>query len=598
MRVRSESVHISHIGFRPDDPVKTAFLSLWMGTGGGYSFAERMPFTVVDDASGERVFQGRAEPAWRADRPEKYGRQVNYVKAGVARLDFSELKRAGRYRVCAEGIGCSYPFEIAADVWDRAFRLSMTGQYVHRSGIELGPPYTEFKRPRCFHPDDGVRVYQSTCSLMHSGNGLNILGTEANNFDCLVKGRTDQVVPGVWGGYMDAGDWDRRIQHLEATRLHLELMELMPGEFAKTKLNLPESGNALPDLVDEALFGLDVYRRLQMPDGGIRGGIESSEHPVSGETSWLESQMVLTYAPDPWSSYAYAGVAARAALVLRGFDARLAGEYEGSAIRALRWAETEWVRWKGSADFAKARQGAIEEVERERVLALLEAYRLTRDPQWHERFVAALPPLGGFSKLADAAFVYARLPKGLGEAAFVAEAAREVAAGGERAVEFSRNNAFGLATAHLRPGPYGAFYTVPADPQLVRAHALTKRPEFLEAIIRGAQYSAGANPINMTMTSDVGHDSPRNMLHEDMKHSGQPMPAGVTVYGPYDLAMVGPGEKWVMPMLEKQCTPPPREWPAAEAYFDIYIWASMTEYTVMQTLGPTAYVWGYLAKRP
>jgi endoglucanase len=37
--------------------------------------------------------------------------------------------------------------------------------------------------------------------------------------------------------------------------------------------------------------------------------------------------------------------------------------------------------------------------------------------------------------------------------------------------------------------------------------------------------------------------------------------------------------------------------PATEAYFDIYAWAPMNEYTVMQNLGPTAYVWGYLAAR-
>ena len=36
----------------------------------------------------------------------------------------------------------------------------------------------------------------------------------------------------AWGGYMDAGDWDRRSQHLTATWEHLELLgsvsELLP----------------------------------------------------------------------------------------------------------------------------------------------------------------------------------------------------------------------------------------------------------------------------------------------------------------------------------------------------------------------------------
>ena len=69
------------------------------------------------------------------------------------------------------------------------------GFYHQRSGIALGPPYTQFVRPRPFHPDDGVIVRASTCPLMNSGNGLNYLGTDKDNFGNLVKGRTDAVVP-------------------------------------------------------------------------------------------------------------------------------------------------------------------------------------------------------------------------------------------------------------------------------------------------------------------------------------------------------------------------------------------------------------------
>src|SRR6185503_9409025 len=100
-----------------------------------------------------------------------------------------------------------------------------------------------------------------------------------DNFGNLVKGGTDQVLETVWGGYHDAGDWDRRIQHLDVTRSLFELQEISPAWSSKFSLGIPESSNTLPDIVDEALFGLDFYRRLQDKDGGVRGGIESSEHP-------------------------------------------------------------------------------------------------------------------------------------------------------------------------------------------------------------------------------------------------------------------------------------------------------------------------------
>ena len=57
-RVRSESVHVSQIGFRPDDPLKRAFLSLWMGTGGGYTFPNGLRFRLVDAATARTVYTG------------------------------------------------------------------------------------------------------------------------------------------------------------------------------------------------------------------------------------------------------------------------------------------------------------------------------------------------------------------------------------------------------------------------------------------------------------------------------------------------------------------------------------------------------------
>jgi len=49
-RVRSEAVHVSHVGFRPDDPAKVAYLSVWLGTGGPYTgYREGLPFYGILD---------------------------------------------------------------------------------------------------------------------------------------------------------------------------------------------------------------------------------------------------------------------------------------------------------------------------------------------------------------------------------------------------------------------------------------------------------------------------------------------------------------------------------------------------------------------
>jgi len=207
--VRSDAVRVSHIGFRPDDPVKIAFLSCWMGTGGGLQYSTGTTFSVLEHHTGKEVFEGTIRLAKRTTEPEDTG-GANYNGADVYVMDFSRITKPGTYRVYVHGVGCSFPFDIAEDVWRRAFRVTARGLYHMRSGIELTPPYATYRRPRPFHPDDGVEVFAATVALMDTNMGI---GKESS-FKALMATRTDQIVPRAWGGLMDAADYDRRIQHL------------------------------------------------------------------------------------------------------------------------------------------------------------------------------------------------------------------------------------------------------------------------------------------------------------------------------------------------------------------------------------------------
>src|SRR5262249_53926104 len=114
---RSEAVHADQIGYRRDDSVKRAYVSLWMGTGGGAVFPRAMPFSVIDESTGKPVFEGRSDSVWPSTKPERMRQERNYVLADVSRLDFSALDKPGRYRVCVADLGCSWPFEIGGNPW-------------------------------------------------------------------------------------------------------------------------------------------------------------------------------------------------------------------------------------------------------------------------------------------------------------------------------------------------------------------------------------------------------------------------------------------------------------------------------------------------
>ena len=121
---------------------------------------------------------------------------------------------------------------------------------------------------------------------MDTRNGIS--RADPSNFRNLVAGKTDKLLTGVWGGYMDAGDWDRRIQHLISSVYLLDLAEQFPSCFQSLSLGIPESPNPLPDVVDEALFNLDFYRRTPNTPGRnsrghrIRGASQSRRDKLAG----------------------------------------------------------------------------------------------------------------------------------------------------------------------------------------------------------------------------------------------------------------------------------------------------------------------------
>lgn len=594
-RQLSEAVHVSAVGFRPDDSAKVGFLSTWMGTGGGLSYPEGLPFQVVDDRTQRVAFRGEASRRYRSGTAEDK-RDRTYTLTEVDQLDFSALDQPGRYHLCVDTVGCSSAFVIADDAWQQAFNVAMQGFYHQRSGVALKPPYSDTVRPRPFHPDDGVTVYQSTTGLVDTGNGLNAQGTDEGNFANLVQGKTDQTVANAWGGYFDAGDWDRRIQHLDVARRLMELLELFPQTMDSLALAIPESANALPDLLDEALWGVDFFRRLQTPEGGIRGGIESAEHPRRGEASWQESLPVMAYAPDPWSSYIYAGVAARTARLLTTYAPSSAPAYEASALAAMNWAEARHQEGIDALGWARDR------IELDRALAALEIYHLTGDRSWHDRFLtarSALSPESDDYRLADVkretAFFYSQLPLSLADSDLQKELRATVLAEADAAVETGQTTAFGWTkTTPWHPVGWGDGLGAPKVRTLLRAHALTGDQRYLDAALLGCQFSVGANPDNMTYTTGLGQHFPQNPLVTDQRITGDRVP-GITVYGPIDPGFYA--SEWMFDMLDSVAVPAAREWPAVETYFDIYMVPAINEYTVTQSMADAAYAWGYLTGR-
>ncbi len=597
-RTRSEAVHAIQTGYRPDDPVKHAFLSIWLGTGGRYAYTLPLKYQLICHADGKIVHTGEVEPVWAGNQPERMKFPVNNSLTDVYRMNFSHFSDPGTYRVYVEGIGCSYPFEIRGNPWQNAFLVSMKGLFNQRSGIELGLPYTDFKRPPALAPQTCVMPVQSTFAQIDTPRG----GKRAmQGAYPLGDGATDQKMPQAWGGYHDAGDFNpRAMPHAMVTAfLQLELMEMFPGHFDTLSLNIPREYPQLPDLLNEILFEVDLFKRLQHSDGGVPYGIESRD-PRPGDVSWRQALPMFVYAPDCYSSFQYAAMVSRAARVIARYDPAMSAEYVKSALTAMQWGESDYqTRIKADEQAAGRSRGP-------RQLAAIELYRTTKDRHWLDLFL----DISGFDDDEAAAqgsarggqstalFSYAMLPDA--DAKLREKAVAMIEAAANDALQYAEGNAFGLTNETKTQPMFYGFYSTPGALSLPRAHHLTGKAQYLAGLIRAYHFPLGANPFNQTYTTGLGANPTRNPHHLDSRQSGQPAPIGITVYGNADLIHFQDNNGLMWPVtnfLDRICIPPASKWPTHEAYFDIWGWPAMNEWTTQQVHGPQTYYWGYLSAR-
>lgn len=584
----SPSVHVNENGYAPGDPVKVGYLSgplpaeLPAGADPGYRAG--VPFQVLE-AGGGRV-AARGQTTARPGGAEMG--QGDLTGTPVFELDFSSLTQAGRYQACVDGVGCSVPFSVGNDVWSSLAVTVARAMYQQRSGTALGPPFTSVARARPFHPDDGKVVQDDSLPLLAVSDTSEV-------FDRLVAGQKPGTVNGAWGGHFDAGDWDRRIEHLWYTRAAAELVQQQPDRWGKIDLNIPESGDGVPDVLDEGLWSLDLYKRMQGPDGSIRGGVETSSHPRADSTSWSDNLATFAYAPDPYASYLYAGVAAEVSVVLRPYDEARAAGYLTSAQAAMTWAEAQ----PPNPDPNKA---ALVAGQRQvAAAALLEA---TGDRHWDEVFRASSTLDDGVdSALAchahtacDAGWIYWMTDPAVTDPAVRAQIGRSFTASADAVLAAANTTAFGWTAEDPKVPLIWGLGTggAPKVTVLLRAWAVSGDQRYRDAALRSAAVTLGANPLGTVFITGVGQNPVRQPLIVDVANGGLPVWAGIPVYGPH---RVGEADPWVDRDIlgPAGVTPLAGQVPYLWSWYDVSNVAQFNEFTVFQSHAQALYAFGLLS---
>ena len=584
----SPAIHINQVGFRSKSPAKIAFLSYWAGSLGAIQFSTQNHFELIDEANNNTVFSGPIIPRkLLSDRTEDaYGK--NYTGANVSILDFSSFQRPGFYHLKIPGTGCSPSFVIRNNIWNRPLHSALRAFYHQRADITLGPPFTSFLRPHSIVDKTGGQYRKSNARLMDTGNGF--LGN-ADNFSELIRQITSGKISGIKGGYHDAGDWDRRIQHLAVTRNLLDLYEKFPIFFNEFYLNIPESDNTLPDIIDEALWPLDFFSLLQNSEGAIRGGVEADGHPFYGEPSWLEHHTLLAYNNGIWSTYLFAATAAQAAKTLLPLDADRSARYKDKAIRAMHWAEKQLSK-NPSQPF---------QIIDARNLAAIQLYALTRAPEWRQLFVKtsvfnrASNPLSRDEQYdqANSAWACAQLPATLFQTDINKNCKKAITDAADKLIENQKNAGFGWLKTPWRP-PFGGAFTIPFTRDVIRAWLLSGDERYLKSVTLSVQFSFGANPQNLSYMTGIGTSPVQHPFYPDARISGQPAPAGITVLGPLDIDAVPEATRELKTAYGTSLYPRLETWPVLETFYDVFWYPQMNEFSI-ETMANQVYSLGFLA---
>jgi endoglucanase len=318
-------------------------------------------FKLVKAGSTTEVFSGdlAATATWDAS-----GERVKLA-------DFSSVKTPGDYQIRVDGVADSHVFTIAADAYNSLTAASIKAFYFNRSGIELLPQHAgKFARP-LGHPDTQVLIHPSAAS-------------DTRPAGTLVSSPK---------GWYDAGDYNKYIVNSGiSTYTLLAAYEHFPVLFNNQNLVIPESGNAIPDLLDETLWNLEWMLSMQDPDdGGVyhkltNKSFDGTVMPHEATTERYLVQKTTAAALD------FAAVMATASRVLVQYEDQLPGlpaKMLAAAESAWAWANANpAITYQQPADVHTGQYGDNNLAD-EFAWAAAELYITTKN----ENYYAALKPV-------------------------------------------------------------------------------------------------------------------------------------------------------------------------------------------------------------
>jgi endoglucanase len=233
---------VDQFGYRPHDPKVAVVRNPHIGFDKAQQFSPSPTYQLrrVGDAS--VVVEGPLT-AWNHGAMETSSGDTGWW------FDFSAVDAPGRYYVYDPVNKVrSAAFQIDPKVYNAVLVAAMRMYYYQRSGLAKQPPFAD----ACW-VDSPSYVGRDQDTQAHDV-------TDRNN---------PSKVRDLSGGWFDAGDTNKYVTFaVPVVHQLLSAYQEHPAVFTDN-LNIPESGNGIPDVLDEVKWETDWLKRMQFPDGSV-----------------------------------------------------------------------------------------------------------------------------------------------------------------------------------------------------------------------------------------------------------------------------------------------------------------------------------------
>ncbi len=546
----SPAIHVNQEGFVPSFP-KKAMIGYFLGSLGELEIAPDRGFSLVSAATGVTVHRGSLRE--RRDVGYAYSPQP-YQK--VLEADFTYFTTPGEYQLVVPGLGASFPFLIDEGVAMNFTRTYALGLYHQRCGVPTAMPFTRFTHEACHVLPAEVPLPQSaheyTWKTIAERNAD--AKSEPRHTAPHLKDPASQLYPfvnqgkiDVSLGHHDAGDYSKyTINVAQLTHLLTFAADSIKGAAALDNLGLPESGDGISDVLQEAKQEADYLAKLQDADGGFyfivypkNRAYENNVAPDHGD------QQVV------WPKNTSASAAAVAALAQIASSPQFKKAYPAAAALYLSKAKSGW-QFLTEAIAKHGKDGSYQKVtfyghnflhDDELAWAAAALFVATGEVHYQQKLFEWFPnpsDAGTFrwgwwrmnESWGNAIRTYAfaarsgRLDLAQLDAAYLARCEEQIKLAGDDALNSSRQSAYGTSfpEATKRVTAAGWYFSLDQASDMAVASQLNPKAEYVDALVANLNYEAGTNPVNVAYVTGLGAKRQREIVHQWANNNRQALP--------------------------------------------------------------------------